>query len=573
MADYLEFKNAKCKDCYKCLRECPVKAIEVKNHQARIIESRCILCGHCTLICPQNAKIVHSSLNEIKQILNSGTKVVASVAPSFLSSFGLKDFNVFKIALAKVGFFDAEETAYGAELVTQQYKALLESKQFKNFITSACPAVCRLIQAYYPKALQYLAPVDSPMIAHAKMLRKQHPDAKVIFIGPCIAKKREAIESGIIDGVLTYDDMQELFAEKNIILDEIINISLENKKGTACLSKAYPISHGIIKAFPELPKGYDYMAVDGPDRCVDALQNIDNLENVFLEMNICKDGCVNGPCSLSVNIKGGSIKATSDVLKYYKNDIRTLAPHKYEEHDIDLNKLYPRIRNNSMPPPEREIKCILAKIGKHKPEDELNCSACGYDTCRDKAWAVYNGYTDAEICLPYMRERAESLSYEIIQHSPNGIILLDSDFYIQDINDKGRELLGINDPHAEGRHAKDFFNLTDFIIAYNEKRNVMVEKMFVPSTGKYVDMAITYLKDQNMLFGILMDVSNQVNYDMEINKVKMETLKTTDEVIKKQMRVAQEIASLLGETTAETKVALLKLKKTLSDERIEKGDK
>ena len=573
MADYLEFRNAKCKDCYKCLRECPVKAIEVKNHQARIIESRCILCGRCTLICPQNAKIVHSSLSEVKQILDSGAKVIASVAPSFLSSFGLKDFNVFRIALAKLGFFDAEETAYGAELVTQKYKTLLESKQFKNFITSACPAVCRLIQTYYPKALQYLAPVDSPMIVHAKMIRQQHPDAKVIFIGPCIAKKREAIESGIIDGVLTFDDMQELFAEKNIILDEIIDISFENKRATACLSKAYPISHGVLKSFPELPKGYDYMAVDGPDRCVDALQNIENLENVFLEMNICKDGCVNGPCSLSVNIKGGSIKATSDVLKYYKNDIRTLAPHQYEEHNIDLDKSYPRIRNNSIPPPEREIKCILAKIGKHKPEDELNCSACGYDTCRDKAWAVYNGYTDAEICLPYMRERAESLSYEIIQNSPNGIILLDSDFYIQDINDKGRELLGINDPYAEGRHAKDFFNLVDFMIAYNEKRNVMVEKMFVPSTGKYVDMAITYLKDQNMLFGILMDVSEQVNYDNEINKVKMETLKTTDEVIKKQMRVAQEIASLLGETTAETKVALLKLKKTLSDERAEKGAK
>lgn len=573
MADYLEFRNAKCKDCYKCLRECPVKAIEVKNHQARIIESRCILCGRCTLICPQNAKIVHSSLSEVKQILDSGAKVIASVAPSFLSSFGLKDFNVFRIALAKLGFFDAEETAYGAELVTQKYKTLLESKQFKNFITSACPAVCRLVQTYYPKALQYLAPVDSPMIVHAKMIRQQHPDAKVIFIGPCIAKKREAIESGIIDGVLTFDDMQELFAEKNIVLDEIIDISFENKRATACLSKAYPISHGVLKSFPELPKGYDYMAVDGPDRCVDALQNIENLENVFLEMNICKDGCVNGPCSLSVNIKGGSIKATSDVLKYYKNDIRTLAPHQYEEHNIDLDKSYPRIRNNSIPPPEREIKCILAKIGKHKPEDELNCSACGYDTCRDKAWAVYNGYTDAEICLPYMRERAESLSYEIIQNSPNGIILLDSDFYIQDINDKGRELLGINDPYAEGRHAKDFFNLVDFMIAYNEKRNVMVEKMFVPSTGKYVDMAITYLKDQNMLFGILMDVSEQVNYDNEINKVKMETLKTTDEVIKKQMSVAQEIASLLGETTAETKVALLKLKKTLFDERPEKGTK
>ncbi len=566
MADYLEFKDAKCKDCYKCLRECPVKAIEVRNHQARIIESRCILCGHCTLICPQNAKIVHSSLHDVKVILNSGSKVVASVAPSFISSFGLKDFNVFKIALAKVGFFDAEETAYGAELVTQQYKALLESRQYKNFITSACPAVCRLIQAYYPKALQYLAPIDSPMIAHAKMLKKQYPDAKIIFIGPCIAKKREALESGIIDGVLTFDDMQELFAEKNIVLDEIINISLENKRGTACLSKVYPISHGILKSFPELPKGYDYMAVDGPDRCVDALQNIESLENVFLEMNICKDGCVNGPCSLSVNIKGGSIKATSDVIKYYKNDIMTLAPHQYEEHGIDLNKQYPRIRNNSMPPPEREIRAILAKIGKHTAEDELNCSACGYDTCRDKAWAVYNGYSDVEICLPFMRERAESLSYEIIQNSPNGIILLDSDFYVIDINRKGRELLGINAANIKGRHAKDFLNLVDFMIAYNEKRQVTVEKMYVPSSDKYIDLSITYLQDQNVLFAIMKDVSEGVNYDLEINKVKMETLKTTDEVIKKQMRVAQEIASLLGETTAETKVALLKLKKTLSEE-------
>ncbi len=568
MADYLEFKDAKCKDCYKCLRECPVKAIEVKGHQARIIESRCILCGHCTLICPQNAKIVHSSLHEVKMILNSGAKVIASVAPSFISSFGLKDFNVFKIALGKLGFFDAEETAYGAELVTEQYKALLESGNFKNFITSACPAVCRLIQAYYPKALQYLAPVDSPMIAHAKMIRKEFPDAKVVFIGPCIAKKREAYESGIIDGVLTFEDVQELLQEKNIVLEDITNIVFEDKNATACLSKAYPISHGIIRSLPYRPKGYDYMAVDGPDRCVDALQNMDSLENVFLEMNICKDGCVNGPCSIPT--KGGSIKATSDVIKYVTNEVKTFAPHQYHEHDIDLNKLYPRIRNNSMPPPEREIRSILAKIGKHSAEDELNCSACGYNTCRDKAWAVYNGYSDVEICLPYMRERAESLSYEIIQNSPNGIILLDSDFYVIDTNRKGRELLGITAANIKGRHAKDFLNLVDFMIAYNEKRHVTVEKMFIPTTGKYIDLSITYLQDQNVLFAIMKDVSDGVNYDLEINKVKMETLKTTDEVIKKQMRVAQEIASLLGETTAETKIALLKLKKTLSEENDKK---
>ena len=223
-----------------------------------------------------------------------------------------------------------------------------------------------------------------------------------------------------------------------------------------------------------------------------------------------------------------------------------------------------------MPPPEREIRSILAKIGKHSAEDELNCSACGYNTCRDKAWAVYNGYSDVEICLPYMRERAESLSYEIIQNSPNGIILLDSDFYVIDTNRKGRELLGITAANIKGRHAKDFLNLVDFMIAYNEKRHVTVEKMFIPTTGKYIDLSITYLQDQNVLFAIMKDVSDGVNYDLEINKVKMETLKTTDEVIKKQMRVAQEIASLLGETTAETKIALLKLKKTLSEENDKK---
>ena len=238
-----------------------------------------------------------------------------------------------------------------------------------------------------------------------------------------------------------------------------------------------------------------------------------------------------------------------------------------------MNKLYPRIRNHSIPPPEREIKSILAKIGKHTVEDELNCAACGYNTCRDKAWAVYNGYADVEICLPFMRERAESLSYEIIKNSPHGIIVLDSDFLIQETNEKGRELLGINDPNAKGRHAKDFFNLVDFMIAYNEKRRVTVEKMYVPVTDKYIDLTITYLKEHDVLFGIMKDVSEGVNYDAEITKVKMETLRTTDEVIKKQMRVAQEIASLLGETTAETKVALLKLKKTLSEEHLEKGAK
>ena len=215
MAEYLEFREAKCKNCYKCLRECPVKAIDVKDLQAKIIDDRCILCGKCTIVCPQNAKFVHSDVEVIEQMLaDPDIKVIASVAPSFVSSFDVEDFSTFKLALGKLSFSNAEETAVGAQVVSAEYKKLLNSGEFKNLITSACPAACRMIQLYYPMALKYLAPVDSPMIAHAKMLRQQYPDAKIVFIGPCLAKKREAKESGLLDGVLTFEELKQMRSEE-----------------------------------------------------------------------------------------------------------------------------------------------------------------------------------------------------------------------------------------------------------------------------------------------------------------------------------------------------------------------
>ena len=185
MKEYLEFKKARCKDCYKCLRECPVKAIEVKDHQAQIIKERCILCGRCTVVCPQNAKIVHSEKDEVDSLLLDNDKVVASVAPSFISSFRLKNFAQMETVLYKLGFAYAEETAVGANAVTKEYARCMASGDFPNFITSACPALCRLIQEYHPNALKYLAPVDSPMIAHAKILRQRFPDGRAVWSAEC----------------------------------------------------------------------------------------------------------------------------------------------------------------------------------------------------------------------------------------------------------------------------------------------------------------------------------------------------------------------------------------------------
>lgn len=568
MVEYLEFKDAKCKDCYKCLRECPVKAIEVINHQAKIIKDRCILCGKCTVVCPQNAKIVHSELNRVYELLKGNDKVIASVAPSFISNFDVEDFTAFKIALRKLGFYDAEETAVGAQMVVREYKRLMDSGRFRNLITSACPAACRMIQTYYPKALKYLAPVDSPMLAHAKMIHGRVPDAGIVFIGPCIAKKREAKDSGLIDGVLTFEDLDEMFKEENIVLSEISNLLPEDGQGKfANLSKTFPVSQGIIKSFEGEPvQNFVYMAVDGAKRCVEALENMESLSNVFLELNTCHGSCINGPCNLPR--EGGIIKATAEVQAYVKKEIKKRPLQENPPTpSISLFQNYPRIRDTSKAASESEIRAILAKSGKLKPEDELNCGTCGYSTCRDKARAVFNGYAEIEICLPYMRERAESMSYEIIHNSPNGVIVLDDSIRIVEINAKAREVLGIPlDGSLKGMPAMDYFDASDYVIAYNTGRNTEKGKVYIPKTQSYINLSINVLKNQHIVFAIVKDITSQVNYEDKLTSVKLETLETTDNVIKKQMRVAQEIASLLGETTAETKVALLKLKEIFQKE-------
>lgn len=560
--EYLDFKEAKCKDCFRCLRECPVKAIRYENHQAKIVSDMCILCGKCTTVCPQNAKQVHSEIEVFEQIIASGAQVVASVAPAFIGSFGLDGFEPMRRALQELGVSFAEETAIGAKAVTDEYTKLLKTKRYKNFITSACPAINRMIQIYYPSALKYLAPVASPMVAHAKMLRERFPEAKIVFFGPCIAKKREAAESGIIDAVLTFEELHALLDQKNI---KFVNVpDAEEQIGGAGVNRAkfYPISRGIIKSFKALPDGYEYIAVDGVKRSFEIFEDIDEYSDLFIEVNCCEYACINGPCSIPRH--GGAIKKNEEVRKYVNKDLM----HAVYTPDItpeckDIKEEHMPIGLSKPMPSEREIKAVLARTGKTKIDDELNCGACGYSTCREKAIAVINGNAELDMCIPYMRTRAESMSYEIIQNSPDGIIVLDNDYKILDLNAKARVLLGIEDPDAKGRLAYDCFDATDFVLAVTGGKQVSKKKCHIAKTGKSVELTSVLLKEHKVMFGLLKDITEKVEYDKRLGNLTKETLNTTDDVIKKQMRVAQEIAALLGETTAETKVALLKLKNTL----------
>ena len=559
---YLDFTGSRCRDCYKCLRECPVKAIKYVDHEARIIEDRCILCGKCTVVCPQNAKRVHSEIADVEALLASGKPVVASVAPSFVSAFGLKDFLPMGIALGKLGFTAAEETAVGANIVTAEYEKLLETGEYKNFITSACPAINRMIQLYYPKALKYLAPVASPMVAHARLLRRRYPDAAIVFIGPCIAKKREGRESGLISAVLTFNELNTMFNARSIDPKKVAAVSAGGAENNR--SKYYPISRGIIKSFNKLPKGYEYVAVDGVKRSFDVLDDIDSLEGMFIEINCCEYACINGPATLKTE---GALKSNESVRKYALSSLTDESAGAYiDPEGVDLAEGHPRITLGNVVPSERDIRATLAKTGKIKPEDELNCGACGYPTCREKAIAVLNGNADLDMCIPYMRKRAESMSFEIIQNSPNGIIMMDYDLKITESNAIARKLLGIELSDPKGTYLYESVNAAEFFQAVGSGKNVHKKKVFIEETKRYVDMNIVLLPEHKTLFAVLKDVTDNVEYSKQLDEVRSKTLSTTDEVIKKQMRVAQEIASLLGETTAETKVALLKLKNTLAGE-------
>jgi iron only hydrogenase large subunit-like protein/uncharacterized Fe-S cluster-containing protein len=567
LTEYLTLKTKDCKNCYKCIRRCPVKSIRFENSQAHIVREECILCGRCFVACPQNAKEIRDDLPGTQALLESGVPVYASLAPSFAANYGGRNLGVLERALIKLGFAGAEETALGAAMVKRQYDALLKNESREVIISSCCHSVNLLIQKYYPKALPFLAPVLSPMLAHGMDLKRRHPGARIVFIGPCVSKKEEAeMYAGPVDRALTFRELSRWLEQKHISLDETGEAeTTEPRPGETAgrgLTRLFPTAGGILRTMAKENPRYAYFFVDGITNCIQTIEDLlrEKPGKCFIEMSACAGSCLGGP--VMEREPRSPVRDYMAVSRYAGEQDFESPSYSGKELDKKFVSLAPRRVHLG----EDAVLEVLRKLGKTKPEHELNCGSCGYNTCRDKARAVLEGKATLTMCLPYLKERAESFSDNIIKNTPNGIIVLNETLEVQQINAAACRLLNINPPDILGDQVVRLLDPLPFIEVCRQEKNIYNQRVYLADYEKYIDQTVIYDKSYHIIIVIMRDVTGEAVRKAAKEAFNRKTIEITGQVIKKQMRTAQEIASLLGETTAETKVALTKLKESLTNE-------
>ena len=558
MPNCLTLKKSNCKNCYKCIRHCPVKSIRFSGNQAHIINNECILCGQCFVVCPQNAKEIVDETEKVKVLLQSGNPVVVSLAPSFIANYEGVGINAMAKALKKLGFYDVEETAIGATMVKTEYDRMLNEEKRDVVISSCCHSVNLLIQKYFPQALEYLADILSPMQAHCTDIKKRIPNAKTVFIGPCVAKKDEAEHyEGIVDAVLTFEELTAWFNEAGITLEA------ETEKNDFSRARFFPTTGGILKTMAQNAPDYNYLAIDGVENCIAAINDIlsGKIHKCFIEMSACVGSCIGGP--VMEKNHHSPIKDYIAVAEFAgEKDFPVDIPSAYE-----LKKNFTYIEHKLPQPSEMEINNILRQMGKFKPSQELNCGSCGYNTCREKAAAIAQGKAEISMCLPYLKDKAESFSDTIVKNTPNGIIVLNEQLEVQQINDSAREIMNIRAASdVLGDQVIRILDPTVFMNVLRTGKGVMAEKVYLAEYRKFVEQTVVHDKDSRMLICIMRDITEEEHDKERKESISRQTVEVADKVVDKQMRIVQEIASLLGETAAETKIALAKLKESITDE-------
>ncbi|TAJ15370.1 Fe-S cluster protein [Marinilabiliaceae bacterium JC017] len=547
-----------CKDCYKCIRECPTKAIKIADNKASIVDDLCIYCGHCVSICPAGAKKVRNGISRAKWLIKHKPRVFVSLAPSYASEFPNTTSEEMVSALKKLGFNGISETALGAQKVSEQLNSYLEGRQNGVYISSACPSVVELIRKYYPQHTMAITPFMSPMLAHAKMLKDWYgEDTSVVFIGPCIAKKLEADNfNQLIDAALTFKELSDWLEAENIDFttqgenNEEANTFIPFEAADGAI---YPLDGGMINTLNTNSPNTNssFMSFSGMDQVNSVLKELDTLGKdrpMFLELLACEGGCINGP---GINKREGIVKKKLSIIEDFNNR-KSLDPKPHELPSINIERDYFNITPVETTTVTNEaIRQALYSIGKTSVADELNCSGCGYDTCRDFAKALLENRAESAMCVSYMRQVAHHKATILLQKIPSGVIIVDDQNKVVEMNHNFAHMLGQEmelcfeaNPGMRGAELEKLGTFSKHLKAALLTGKEFKEITFVEN-GRNFQLSIFNIQKHKLVTGIMQNI-HQPEFQKDIVE------KRTREVISKNMETVQKIAFLLGENASYT---------------------
>jgi len=550
--------TARCRDCYRCLRNCPVKAIRMQKGQAYVDEKRCIACGTCIRECPQRAKTFRHDIDVAQRLIDSGSLVAASIAPSFAAVFNKWERTRLPAALRALGFRYVGQTSQGAYQISACARSMTERDKSKTYIATACPALVNFIEKYQTDLVDNLLPLVSPMAAHGRMLKeKLGDDIKVVFIGPCVAKKSEILRSDVqdaIDCVLTFSELMLWLNQKEIHLSNCEESSLDEEP-VHC-AQLYPLPGGMIKTAGLADDGLDLklIRVDGIDN-VRALLNDVQQQSAYtlVEPLFCSQGCINGP---GIDTEKNLFERRKDIIEYDSEiDREQSSPAVVKEDLFGAAFLAQEVKSEVS---EEAIQQVLEKTGKSDPQQQLNCGACGYDSCREKAIAVILGMAEAEMCIPYMRRLAERRTDQIVTTTPNGVLILDEDLTILSMNPAFKRFFSCTDTIL-GRHISYLMDPAPF----EKLISGVVDTVDITITHRHYNLLtrelLYILKEERQIVGIFINITSQQEHEKKLKEIRSQTIAQADELLEHQIKMAQTIAQFLGESTARGEELVRKL--------------
>ncbi len=559
--------KAHCRDCYRCLRVCPVKAIRMENGQAYVVPERCISCGTCIRECPQGAKQYRSDLEHAMRLIASDKPVAASIAPSFVAVFSESEQKRLASGLRKLGFAYVGETAIGAHEVAVETARICQAQPESSHVCTACPAIVRYVELYHPDMVPVLAPVVSPMLAHAKHIKKKLPaGSQVIFIGPCVAKKSEADRpenAGIVDCVLTFAELLDWFERENVNLAMCEASSFDEEPAGA--ARLFPLVGGSIRTggMNTDVLAANIISASGFNEVTGALACVQESGPTIIEPLFCQQGCVNGP---AMPASTGVYERRREVLDYALEHTGLVASARDDTPCTELSAIYaPVLSDIDEQITEEQIRNVLERTGKAAEENQLNCGACGYATCRDKAIAVIQGMAEIEMCLPYMRRLAEQRTDRIIETSPNGIVILDEHLKIIHMNPAfrsffmcseavlGKPISYLMDPDPFEQLAAGKAEIVE-TIARHDRYNLVCHEI------------VYKLADVNQYVGILVNITKSRTNKEKLDSLRSQTVLQARELLDHQVNMAQTLAKFLGDSTAQSESLLERLILLADDE-------